>query len=179
MRTRIMRWMIATSLVVLAAGCGQTDAGITTAVKAKLAADNEVKAHQINVDTNDKVVTLSGNMDTATAKMRAVEIARGTDGVTRVVDNVQVMGAMASEPNPSDAARAMYTDGSLTAAVKAKLMGEATFSALLFDVDTDDGVVTLSGTVRTQAEKDLALKLARETTGVKSVTDRLTVRPSP
>jgi osmotically-inducible protein OsmY len=43
------------------------------------------------------------------------------------------------------------------------------------DVDTDDAVVTLSGQVRSQTEKEQAVKLARETIGVKSVTDRLTV----
>jgi hypothetical protein len=51
--------------------------------------------------------------------MRAVEIARRTGAVANVVDNVQVSGATTSEPRSSDAEGSMYTDGSLTAAVKA------------------------------------------------------------
>jgi osmotically-inducible protein OsmY len=42
-------------------------------------------------------------------------------------------------------------------------------------VDSNNGVVTLTGTVPTAAEKALALKIAKETDGVKSVVDRLTV----
>jgi hyperosmotically inducible periplasmic protein len=169
-------WVTAALVAVLSAACGQTDAGITTAVKSKFAADDDVKAYQIDVDTNNKVVTLSGTVDTATAKTRAVEIARGTDGVANVVDNVTVNAAMATAPT-TDAARAMSSDPALTAAVKGKFMADTTVAALKIDVDTSDGVVTLTGQVRSQTEKDQALKIARETDGVKSVVDRLTVTP--
>jgi hyperosmotically inducible periplasmic protein len=169
---------IAAALVaVLSAACGQTDAGITTAVKTKLAADDDVKAYQIDVDTNNKVVTLSGTVDTPTAKARAVEIAKATDGVVNVVDNVMVSDATAATPTPSDVDRAMYSDTALTAAVKGKLMADTAVAGLRIDVDTLDGVVTLTGQVRSPTEKEQALKLARETNGVKSVIDRLTVAP--
>lgn len=164
-------------VVVVAAGCAQTDPGITAVVKGKLAADNDVKAYQIDVDTNNKVVTLSGTVDTATAKARAVEIARGTDGVANVVDNLTVGGATAATPSVPDVERAMYSDTGLTATIKGKFLADPTVGALRIDVDTRDNVVTLSGQVRSQAEKDQALKLARETDGVKSVVDRLTVTP--
>ena len=48
--------------------CGQTDAGITTAVKTKLAADDTVKAYQVDVDTSNKVVTLRGDVETMAQK---------------------------------------------------------------------------------------------------------------
>lgn len=70
--------------------CGQTDAGITTAVKAKLAADDTVKAYQVDVDTQNKVVTLSGDVQTPAQKSHAVMIARNTDGVTDVIDQLRV-----------------------------------------------------------------------------------------
>jgi hyperosmotically inducible periplasmic protein len=169
-------WVAAALVAVLSAACGQTDAGITTAVKSKFAADNDVKAYQIDVDTNNKVVTLSGTVETATAKARAVEIARATDGVANVVDNVTVNAATATAATP-DAARVMSSDPALTAAIKGKFMADTTVAALKIDVDTSDGVVTLTGQVRSQTEKDQALKIARETDGVKSVVDRLTVTP--
>jgi hypothetical protein len=70
--------------------CGQTDAGITTAVKSKLAADDTVKAYQVDVDTSNKVVTLRGDVETMAQKQHAVTIARNTDGVTDVIDQLRV-----------------------------------------------------------------------------------------
>ena len=164
-RQRI-RWVAAVLMTAVCAGCAQSDAGITTAIKADLAADDEVKAYQIDVDTKDKVVTLKGTVDTARAKTRATEIARLQKGVFQVIDNVTVTAA----------APAPISDASLTAAIKAKLLADATTSGLKITVDTLDGVVTLTGDVRSQAEKDTTVRLARETTGVREVNDRLTLR---
>jgi hypothetical protein len=82
----------AVSAVALAftVACSQTDAGITTAVKSKLAADDMVKAYQVDVDTQNKVVTLSGEVDTAAQREHAIMIARNTDGVADVIDRLQV-----------------------------------------------------------------------------------------
>ena len=169
--------MVTVALAAMSVACGETDAGITAAVKSKLAADDTVKAYQINVDTHRKVVTLSGSVDSAAAKTRAAEIARATEGVASVMDNVTVSTNTTAMPKMPDAERVMNADPALTAAVKAKLLADTTVSGLKIDVDSRDGVVTLTGKVKTQAEKDQALKLARETAGVKSVTDALTVAP--
>jgi osmotically-inducible protein OsmY len=69
----------------------------------------------------------------------------------------------------------MFSDASLTSAVKAKLLADTTVSGLKIDVDTENQIVTLTGNVRSEAEKEQALRLARETEGVKSVNDRLTI----
>jgi osmotically-inducible protein OsmY len=79
-------------------GCAQTDAGVTTSVKAKLAADETVNAYQIDVDTTNHVVTLSGEVDNALAKQRAIAVARQTDGVRNVVDNIRVGQGSAALP---------------------------------------------------------------------------------
>jgi hyperosmotically inducible periplasmic protein len=173
---RKVRWMAAIAVVLFATACGQTDAGITTAVKGKLAVDDEVKAYQIDVDTRNKIVTLSGSVNSAVAKTRAVELARATDGVTNVVDNLRVTPDVAGDPLTSPVERAMFSDSALTSAVKAKLLADTTVSGLKIDVDTENQIVSLTGEVRTEAEKEQALKLARETEGVKSVNDRLTIK---
>jgi len=82
----------------LAVACAQSDAGITTKIKSKLAADPTVKASQIDVDTKNKVVTLNGTVDTQAAKDQAILIARQTPGVADVVDNLTV----ATAAMPSD-----------------------------------------------------------------------------
>jgi len=67
-------------------------------------------------------------------------------------------------------------DGALTAKIKSKMALDDTVKALSIDVDSKDGVVTLSGTVGSQAERDKAVELARDTAGVTRVTDRLVIR---
>src|SRR5262245_55516009 len=82
--------LLTVAAMVTTIACGQSDPGITTAVKSKLAADDAVKAYQINVDTSQRVVTLSGTVDTQAAKDQAVTIARQTEGVRDVVDRITV-----------------------------------------------------------------------------------------
>ena len=66
------------------------DAEITTAVKAKLAADPDVAAVQVDVTTNESVVTLTGRVKTSEERDKAVQIARETNGVKRVNNLIKV-----------------------------------------------------------------------------------------
>ena len=70
----------------------------------------------------------------------------------------------------------MTADASITAAVKTKLLGDTKVGGLKIDVDTKDNVVTLTGTVKSAAERDEAIRLAKNTTGVKSVVNKLIVQ---
>lgn len=81
---------VGAAALVFTVACGQTDAGITTAVKSKLAADDMVKAYQVDVETDNNVVTLRGDVETVAQKERAVLIARDTDGVADVIDQLRV-----------------------------------------------------------------------------------------
>src|SRR6266566_259141 len=145
-RRNSMTKRIATLLGILAAvafavACAQTDAGITGKVKSKLAADDTVKAYQIDVDTKDKVVTLSGEVDNQAAKDQAVALARGTEGVSDVVDNITV-----KTPQTASAGTTLgekIDDAAITAAVKSKLLADSLVGGLKIDVDTRDGVVSL------------------------------------
>jgi hyperosmotically inducible protein len=64
------------------------DAAITTKVKAALLADDQVKGTQINVDTNGGTVRLTGTVDNQAQLQRAVEVAKGVQGVARVESNL-------------------------------------------------------------------------------------------
>ncbi|KZD11000.1 BON domain-containing protein [Oceanibaculum pacificum] len=72
------------------AGQYTDDAAISTTVKAKLIEDPVLKASQINVETFNNVVQLSGFVDTATAKSRATTVAQGVKGVTSVKNDIVV-----------------------------------------------------------------------------------------
>ena len=67
-----------------------TDAWITTKVKWFFVGEDALKGSEINVDTKDRVVTLKGTVKSAAGKARAVELAKDTDGVTKVVDQLAV-----------------------------------------------------------------------------------------
>lgn len=86
----------ACAIALAATGCANTDAGITTSVKGKLVADDLVKARQINVDTKDHVVTLTGEVTTPEEETRALQIARNTDGVRDVIDQITVVAPQAT-----------------------------------------------------------------------------------
>ncbi len=66
------------------------DSTLTAKVKAKLLSDDMLNALKIDVDTQDGTVFLSGVVDTADQKRKAVQIAKNTEGVQRVEDNLKV-----------------------------------------------------------------------------------------
>ena len=212
MQQRFAILISAASLVVTAA-CSQSDTGITTAVKAKMAADDTVKASDINVDTHNHVVTLNGTVGSQAEKERAALIARDTNGVTAVVDDIvvgPVPAATAGEKaedkaydakekvedaahdakvKTEDAAHdakvatehaaektgEVITDAAITSEVKTKFLADSDVSGLKIDVDTSNGVVTLNGTVKSKAEMDKAMAIARDSKGVKRVVSHLKV----
>ena len=66
------------------------ETAVSAKVKAKLALDDNVKARAIDVSTHGSTVTLSGTVASKAERARAMELARETTGVTRVVDELQI-----------------------------------------------------------------------------------------
>jgi len=158
--------------VSLAVGCAQaTDATITGAIKTKLAADGRVRASDINVDTTNGVVTLTGNVDDQAAKDAALQQARGTSGVSDVKDMISVRSGTASgeAPDPKRTLGERIDDAGITMRVKARLLDDPLVKGLRIDVDTRDGVVFLTGTVGSEAERKQAIGIAKSTEGVTKV----------
>jgi hyperosmotically inducible periplasmic protein len=108
--------------------------------------------------------TLPSSDTVATAGRNAAERAKDA-----TADISQKTAAAAKE------AKEALSDGALTAKIKAKMALDDTVKALDLNVDTSNGVVTVSGKVRSGAERDRALQLARETNGVRQVVDRVAV----
>jgi len=150
---------------------GSKDAGITGLVKTKLAADSQVKASEIQVETTNGVVTLTGNIDSQEAKDRALHLARETEGVHDVKDMiaVRVAAAEGNAPSPDRTLGEHIDDAGITMRVKARLLDDPMVKGLRIDVDTREGVVYLTGSVAGEAEKNKAVEIAKATEGVKSV----------
>ena len=181
-----MRLRTAFSIPVLVGGlslivsCASTDVGLTTKVKSKLVADEVVKAAQIEVTTKDGVVTLTGNVDSEVAKQKAIELARSTTGVKDVVDMISAREASGhgDAPEPERTVGETVTDSGITISVKSRLLDDPDVKGLKIDVDTRDGVVFLTGSVRSDSEKEKAIQLAKETKGVRDVQSNLTLQKS-
>ena len=172
------------TIVALAAGlcllsaCASTDVGTTSAVKAKFVADDIVKASQIDVQTSDGVVTLTGNTDSEKAKERALELAGNTAGVVSVIDMISTRtpSGNGNAPDPDRTAGETLDDSGITASVKGRLLDDPQVKGLRIDVDTRDGVVFLTGSVGSDVERQKAIQLARDTKGVRDVQANLTLR---
>jgi osmotically-inducible protein OsmY len=98
----------------------------------------------------------------------------GTPGSEKAREVGAEIGARTAQA--ADATRRAIEDGALTSKIKAKMALDDTVKALSLDVDTRAGVVTLTGTVRSDGERQRALALARETEGVTQVVDRLQLK---
>lgn len=181
MRRLALPMLIALTLCFVACSSQAVDDSTVTAkVKTKLAADAETSAIKIGVETKGGVVTLSGTVPTETEKQKAEQIARNTDGVKRVVNDIAVnpesLGATNMREKAGEAAKEIgqtVSDAAILAKVKAKLLADGITGT---NVDVNDGKVVLKGEVEDSQRKAKAEDLARRTDGVKNVTNQLIVK---
>ena len=101
----------------------------------------------------------------------------GTTGETVDIDRARQAGAKVGEEVAEGANQVerAASDAALTAKIKSKMALDDSVDALDIDVDTTNGVVTLSGVADSEISRDRAVQLARETDGVRTVVDRLAV----
>ena len=156
------------------------DARITSTIRSKYFLDDRVKGRRIDVETTNGIVTLRGEVASDSERAEALLLARTTEGVQRVEDNLAV-NAVLDVPGGTSAVAAetvgeKIDDATITTKIQAKYFLDRDVKAGAMDVTTKDGVVLLDGSVPTQAARDRALLLARETDGVVQVVDRLKVQ---
>ncbi len=143
-----------------------SDAAITSKVKSALAADATTNPLKVDVDTNEGVVRLSGTVEKADNRTRAETVALKVEGVRRVVNDIQVGDKHVATT---------VDDAFITTKIKSKLTVSGDVNPFNIDVDTQNGVVTLSGRVTKPEAKAEAERIARETEGVREVHNNITV----
>ena len=143
------------------------DSAITAKVKAALVDHDNIKSTDISVKTYQKVVTLSGFVESQAQAEEAVKVAKGVEGVTSVSDKLHVRDAKESS------VKGHAGDTATTSEIKAKLLADDIVPSRHVIVETTDGVVQLSGTVDSQAQSDRAESIAKAVDGVKSVKNDL------
>jgi osmotically-inducible protein OsmY len=132
------------------------------------------------------ILTLGFSFSCSTAKNTGEAVAEGTEEVAEEVgdkteDVAEEVGDKAEDVGEAtvDAAKDVgetVEDGSITAAVKMRFANDELVSADAIDVDTNNGIVTLNGTVGSQAEAERAVELAQGVSGVKNVRSNLIVQ---
>jgi osmotically-inducible protein OsmY len=145
----------------------RTDTQIQTDVLSELKYDARVQPNEIGVAVKDGVVTLTGWVDSYTKKWAAEEAAHRVRGVKAVANDIEVRLSTDNE----------RTDADIAAAAVRALEWDAFISVDNLDVTVSKGWVTLKGSVEWQYQKNDAERVVRRLTGVKGVTNLITVKP--
>lgn len=145
----------------------RTDEGIQKDVLNELKWDPRVQSTEIGVAVKDGVVTLTGWVNSYTKKWAAEEIAHRVRGVLAVANDIEVRLPVSAE----------RTDADIAAAAVRALEWDADLSIDKLDVTVSKGWVTLKGEVEWQYQKMDAERVIRRLSGVKGVTNLITVKP--
>jgi hyperosmotically inducible periplasmic protein len=148
----------------------RSDAAITASVKAALIRNDETKARQIKVETENGIVQLSGFVESEEMKSAAATTARNVSGVQEVRNELIVrQGGQRSAGRATD-------DAVIAAKVKSELATESSLAtAANVNVEVRSGVVQLSGFVSSIEQKQEAEQIARQVAGVTDVRNSIAV----
>jgi hyperosmotically inducible protein len=149
-----------------------SDASITATVKSKLLWSKHAQGLSANVETKSGEVTLDGTADSDASKEMAGLLASNTHGVNSVQNKLKVEKTESSTNTPDKDKRDIgqgISDTWVTTKVKSTLIYSSNISSSNISVHTKDGAVTLSGSVNSSAEHALAVEIANNVKGVRSV----------
>jgi osmotically-inducible protein OsmY len=149
-----------------------SDGWLSAKVKTTLLFHRNVRATKTDVNVKDGIVTLSGEASSLAQKELTTEYANDVEGV-KGVKNEMTVAKIPAQPNETIGEK--IDDASITAQIKSSLMSHRSTSALKTKVSTTDGVVTLSGIAKNDAEKSLVTKLVTDICGVNSVINNMTI----
>ncbi|HTO55815.1 MAG TPA: BON domain-containing protein [Myxococcota bacterium] len=163
------------------------DAQLQKNVEAVLSRDAALSDSSIKIaSVHDGVVLLSGNAKTLSAHRRALADARAVPGVKKVSSEIQspdklgddeISTSSATMKDKGSSMKSAAYDAWITTAAKSRLLATADVPALDINVDTDHEVVTLFGSVPSEASKKLAETEVKKVDGVKAVKNELQVVP--
>ena len=148
------------------------DVTLTTVIKSKLLWNSHTEGLNINVSTEQGAVTLKGNADSAQAKALAEHLARNSAGVKQVDNQLKVSASASNAAKVQQAvtdANTAINDTWITSKVKSSVLYDSNLDGLNIAVETQRGMVQLSGRVLSSEEKQLAVETASNIRGVRGV----------
>lgn len=149
----------------------QEDKLLAEDVRRAIAAHVTSAGAAVVVTVDHGAVVLDGVVTTEAEHQKAVSVTRAVYGVQSLTDNLRV------EDDDTQTIGEYVDDVLITASVKGKLLAEAGIKSLFINVETKDGVVTLTGEVKKPEQLPLAEHTAKMVDGVKKVDNRLVYKP--
>lgn len=146
----------------------KSDAALQDDVLEELKWEPSVNAAHIGVSVKDAIVTLSGHVPSFVEKYAAEKAAKRVYGVKAVADELDVKLADDKHKSDEDIARACLDALKFNASIPAERI----------KIIVRNNWVTLEGEVEWQYQKDAAVTVVREQTGVTGITNAITVKPS-
>ena len=147
----------------------ETDDRIESSAKQSYVFKTYLKGDNINIQSMNGAVTLTGTVSEESSKALAQETVAGLPGVTSIDNKLEVKGEIPAK----------YSDAWLITKVKSTLLFHRNVNASGTEVLAKDGIVTLRGEATSSAQKDLATEYAKDVDGVKSVNNEMTILPAP
>ncbi|ASD66373.1 BON domain-containing protein [Pseudoalteromonas piscicida] len=153
-----------------------SDAWIDGKAEATLLFNGELNNFDINTDVKNGVVVLTGEVEHSVDKKLAEELVLGIDGVRDVKNELTIVN-MSDERKKernyeSDSG---FTDAKIATVIKSRYLFDTDVDGTDIDVDVEGLVVTLNGHVGSEAERDLAVQIAKNANDVKDVKDNLRI----
>ena len=161
---------------------GAKDAWIDGKAEATLLFNGNLDSFDINTDVKDGNVVLTGKVENSVDKKLAEELVANIDGVSSVDNKLTVVNDNDMRKEVSDdmedtvdEGTSELTDAKIATVIKTRLLMDTDISGFDIDVDVENGVVTLTGEVDSDAERDLAVEIAKNASDVKDVESDLRV----
>jgi len=150
--------------------------------EATLLFNGNLDSFDINTDVKNGNVVLTGKVENSVDKKLAEELVANIDGVTSVDNKLTVVADNDMHSDMSDdmeegveEGTSELTDAKIATVIKTRLLMDTDISGFDIDVDVENGVVTLTGEVDSDAERDLAIEIAKNASDVKDVESDLRV----
>ena len=140
------------------------DLEIQTLVTDALSKNADLAEKHITTEVKNRTVALNGTVQTANQKYTAEQVAWQVPGVQGLKDNLSVADAQAMPESADD---------KLARRVEFELYSTKAIPLKTVQIHAENGVVTLTGTVSSRAEKLLAEKTAKSVEGVRKVVNSL------
>jgi hyperosmotically inducible periplasmic protein len=150
-----------------------SDGWISMQVKGALLYNRHVSAVKTQVFVENGIVTLKGEADSQAQKDLTGEYAKDVKGIKEVKNEMTIAQAVTQGEEHTMGDK--IDDASITAQVKVALLAHHSTSAFKTGVETNDGVVTLSGKATSAAAKDMATQVANNVNGGTKVINNMVI----
>ncbi|MFP8965798.1 BON domain-containing protein [Pokkaliibacter sp. CJK22405] len=152
------------------------DAWLDGKIETMYLMNEHLNPFKIDTDVKKGAVTLTGTVDSDIDKELAGSLAKDIEGVTTVTNNLKVDGKAEKRDDSETSFMQQVDAATTTASIKTQLFLQKELTSTNISVETaPGGVVTLSGTIPSDKEKDLAVATTKDVDGVTKVVDDLVV----